>query len=93
VDALHHVIHQQQTADELWRVLRPGGRIVIEDMDIRFAAVKLVALVEKMALMRSHFLSAEGIQSLFNHHPDAQRSVQFDGFTTWVIVDKLANAG
>ncbi len=65
VDALHHVNHQQQTADELWRVLKPGGRIVIEEPDIRRWGVKLLALAEKIAMMRSHFLTPEGIASLF----------------------------
>ena len=51
VDALHHVNHQQQTADELWRVLKPGGRIVIEEPDIRIFGVKLLALAEKIAMM------------------------------------------
>ena len=31
VDALHHVNNHQKTAHELWRVLKSGGRIVIED--------------------------------------------------------------
>ena len=57
VDALHHVIHQGQTAREMYRVLKPGGRIVIEEPDIRKFGVKLIAVAEKLLLMRSHFLS------------------------------------
>ena len=55
VDALHHVLDQTRTARELLRVLEPGGRIIIEEPDIRFFGVKLIALVEKLLLMRSHF--------------------------------------
>ena len=29
VDALHHVSDQAQTARELWRIIKPGGRIVM----------------------------------------------------------------
>ena len=40
VDALHHVCDHQETAQELWRVVKPGGRIVIEEPDIDTAIVK-----------------------------------------------------
>lgn len=53
VDALYHMVNQRQAAQELWHVLKPSGRIIIEEPDIRIFAVKLVALVEKLALMRS----------------------------------------
>jgi len=61
VDAYHHLSDQQASLRELWRVLAPGGRLVIEEPDIRLFAVKLVALAEKLALMRSHFMRAEAI--------------------------------
>ena len=47
VDALHHVADQHQTAHELWRVIKPGGRIVIQEPDIHKFAVKLIAVAEK----------------------------------------------
>ena len=87
VDALHHVIDQAATARELWRVLKPGGRLVIEEPDIRTFSVKVVALVEKMALMRSHFLSPSQIASLF-HFPDASPRLEQEGNNAWVIIDK-----
>jgi ubiquinone/menaquinone biosynthesis C-methylase UbiE len=89
VDALHHVINQQRTADELWRILKPGGRLVIEEPNIGTAGVKLIAIMEKLALMRSHFLSPAQIGELFNAH-QAQASIQvhIDGAYGWVIVEK-----
>ncbi len=87
VDALHHVNHQQQTADELWRVLKPGGRIVIEEPDIRKFGVKLLALAEKIALMRSHFLAPEQIAQLFSS-PLASSRFENDGATAWIIIEK-----
>jgi ubiquinone/menaquinone biosynthesis C-methylase UbiE len=65
VDALHHVANQRQAADELWRVLAPGGRILIIEPDIRRFFVKLIAIGEKLLLMRSHFLTPEELRSLF----------------------------
>ncbi|MGC8857424.1 MAG: class I SAM-dependent methyltransferase [Anaerolineae bacterium] len=85
VDALHHVADQRKTADELWRVLQAGGRIVIEEPDIHNIWVKGIALVEKLLLMRSHFLAPERIAALF---PAAQVQVICTQATAWVIVEK-----
>ncbi len=87
VDALHHVADHQQTAEELWRVLRPGGRIVIEEPDVRSFGVKLMALAEKVTLMRSHFLAPEQIGMLFRLKC-ARVFVETDGPTAWVIIEK-----
>ncbi|MHB8088699.1 MAG: class I SAM-dependent methyltransferase [Anaerolineaceae bacterium] len=89
VDAFHHVCSQSQTVDELWRVLKPGGRIIIEEPDIRTFAVKLIALAEKLAFMRSHFLPPQQIANLFDSS-DAWVRVETGKFNAWVIVEKLA---
>ena len=87
VDALHHVFSQEETARHLWRLLAPGGRIVIEEPDVRTFAVKLVALAEKLALMRSHFLTPSKIASLFPYSNASLKIVQ-SGWNVWVIVAK-----
>ena len=89
VDALHHVCDQPQTAQELWRVLSPGGILVIEEPDLRTFSVKLVAIAEKLALMRSHFLSPPDIANLFDFpHAETQIKTESDGFNAWVIIRK-----
>jgi len=90
VDALHHVIDQQGTIDELWRVLSPGGVLVIEEPDVRVFGVKLIALGEKILLMRSHFLSPPRIAELFNTYGDAQVTIENDGPIAFVIATKTA---
>lgn len=92
IDALHHVCNQQQTADELWRTLQPGGRIVIEEPDVRTLPVKGIALAEKLALMRSHFLSPPRIASLFRY-PEARVQVEAKDYNAWVIIEKAPGAG
>ena len=87
VDALHHVADQAQTASELWRVIKPGGRIVIQEPDIRKFAVKLIAIAEKLALMRSHFLDGDAISSLFPFD-GADVEIHAEDFNVWVIVKK-----
>jgi ubiquinone/menaquinone biosynthesis C-methylase UbiE len=91
VDALHHVLDSRQTAAELWRVLKAGGKLVIEEPDIRTLAVKLVAVAEKLLLMRSHFLSASAIAGLFPG-PKAQTRIERDTHTVWVVIDKGGGA-
>ena len=90
VDALHHVCDQEKTASELWRVVKPGGRIVIEEPNFNRWMVKLVAWGEKVALMRSHFLTPQEIRSLFNQK-GATRSVVKEGHIAWVIIEKKGN--
>jgi demethylmenaquinone methyltransferase/2-methoxy-6-polyprenyl-1,4-benzoquinol methylase len=87
VDALHHVCDQVETAQELWRVLKPGGLLVIEEPDLRTLRVKLLAFAEKLALMRSHFLSPQQIMTLFDGDSARVRYEKL-GVICWVIVVK-----
>ncbi len=88
VDALHHVVHQEQTILELYRVLKPGGRLVIEEPDLNTLPVKAIALFEKIMLMRSHFLPPEHIARLFPS--GSQVTVERQDYIAWIIVEKGA---
>ncbi len=89
VDALHHVNNAERTLGELWRVLKPGGRLVVEEPDIRTLVVKLVAIAEKIAFMRSHFRSPARIAALIQDQ-SAQIRIVRDGYTSWVVATKAS---
>ena len=87
VDALHHVNNQVRTLEDLWRVVAPGGRLLIEEPDIRHFSVKLIAAAEKLALMRSRFLSGEQIAALLQAL-GAEPNIRRKDHTLWVMADK-----
>jgi hypothetical protein len=67
--------------------LAPGGLAVIEEPDIDQWAVKLVALAEKLALFRSHFVRAEDL-ALQLERLGAQTTIQRQPPNVWVIAEK-----
>jgi ubiquinone/menaquinone biosynthesis C-methylase UbiE len=87
VDAFHHLRDQAYAAKELMRVLAPGGRAVIEEPDITHPGVRLVALGERLLLMRSQFRVPQEIQRLFQACGGRVR-IERRAYTAWVIVEK-----
>ena len=52
--------------------------------------MKLLALAEKLASLRSHFLSPLRIAELF-HYPNVRVRGETGKFNAWVIVEKESN--
>jgi len=92
VDALHHFADQPAAIGELLRVLKPGGRLVIEEPDIARFAVKLMALAERLALMGSSFSAPIEICAMVVAHGVPARIERDGGFTAWVVAEKAAPA-
>jgi len=88
VDALHHFNDHHAAVGELIRVLATDGRLVIEEPDIKRFPVKVVALLEKLALMRSHFLPAERIRALVAAHGLEAEIGCLSDYATCIVVDK-----
>lgn len=92
VDAFHHVKEQRLTISELLRVLKPDGRLVIEEPDIRLAAVKLVALLEKALLMRSRFFKPDRMVGMIAACGGRATVVRESRFRVWLSVSKIRDA-
>ncbi|MDY0018830.1 MAG: class I SAM-dependent methyltransferase [Anaerolineae bacterium] len=87
VDSFHHFWDHERAARELLRVLMPGGRMVIEEPDIRRFPVKLIALMEQLALMRSRFYPPDALAELFICAGGTVRVLE-GGVTYWAVVEK-----
>ena len=88
VDALHHFCDQGQAIQDLIRVLKPGGRMVIEEPDITLFAVKIVAFLENFFRMQSRFLSSSEICRIVSQYGLNPGTEKTKNFRTWVVVDK-----
>jgi demethylmenaquinone methyltransferase/2-methoxy-6-polyprenyl-1,4-benzoquinol methylase len=90
VDAMHHFDHQQEVIKDLLRVLKPNGRLLIEEPDIRKFRAKMIWVMEKLLMMKSVFYTPEEIKAMV----EAQGGLAYfeeDGlFTAWVVVEKRA---
>ncbi len=86
-DAFHHFKNQARAVQELWRVLAPGGRIIVIEPDILKASIKGLAVFEKIILMRSHFYRAEAIASFFGD-PRARVTIIREALYAYTLVEK-----
>jgi demethylmenaquinone methyltransferase/2-methoxy-6-polyprenyl-1,4-benzoquinol methylase len=87
VDALHHFADQNQAIEELIRVLKPSGRMVIEEPDINRLPVKVIAILERLALMGSRFYSPRKIAALADRPGLLTRIEAGDKMNAWIVVD------
>lgn len=88
VDSLHHFRDQHRAMAEMLRVLEPGGRLVIKEPNLHRWQVKLIALLEKLTLMRSRFYYPTEICRMAQSHGACGSVVAQDPFMAWIIVNK-----
>jgi len=96
VDVLHHVVDASKVMAEFCRLLPApdqsesgrGGRLVIEEGNIERWPVKLVALAERLLLMRSRFFNSADMLRMLAAC-DVCAEVKHQDSTVWLIADKL----
>ena len=87
IDSFHHFRDHRRAAGELLRVLAPGGRLVVEEPDVRRFSVKLIALGETLTLMRSHFYPPNALMRFFDV-PGVRLTLHESNPNFWLVVDK-----
>ena len=91
MDAFHHFRNHQEAARELLRVVRPGGRLVVEEMNLERWQVKLIALGERLLLMGSRFYTPAALRQVFDGLGAKVTVRTNDTIAVWVVVDKTEN--
>lgn len=92
VDALHHVSDQYNTIQEIWRVTKDDGKVIIQEPDIGEWQVKIIAFLEKLLLMKSKFLFGDQITRLFPERGTSRRLIKEDLMIS-IIVEKQVMKG
>lgn len=88
VDALHHFRNQENAIRESLRVLKPGGKLAIEEPDIRQLIVRAVAFLEQLILMQSRFHTPLQIMEMIRDQGVTAHIENYYFFRAWIVADK-----
>ena len=89
VDTLHHIKEQKKGFEKILSVLKPGGIFILEEPDIRKLPVKFIAIMEKLLIMRSHFLKPEVINQWIDQNRFLVRYFEEENNYYFVIQKKI----
>ena len=88
VDAFHHFASRPAATRELWRVLAEGGRLVIEEPDIRRRAVRAIAFGEWLMRFGSVFWDPPRIAAAFSYLGAKTTVLPNEGYVSHIIIEK-----
>ncbi len=89
VDAFHHFASRPAATREIWRVLAPGGRLVVEEPDIRQRAVRAIAFGEWLLRFGSVFWDPPRIAAAFAYLGARTTVLPNEGYVARVLVEKV----
>jgi demethylmenaquinone methyltransferase/2-methoxy-6-polyprenyl-1,4-benzoquinol methylase len=88
VDAFHHFSDAEGALRELLRVLRPGGRLVVEEPDHRRAVVRAIGRAERLLGMTSHMRPPGAWAGLLEEAGFQVRVVEDGRFAVWIVGER-----
>jgi demethylmenaquinone methyltransferase/2-methoxy-6-polyprenyl-1,4-benzoquinol methylase len=95
VDAYHHFVDpspeyaQRMAGVELLRVLKCGGRLVLEEPNLRRWQARLIAVAERVLLMGSRFLSPESLVRRLEGEGARHVLSEEHGFSMNLVFEKM----
>jgi hypothetical protein len=69
-------------------VLKPGGRVVVEEFDANRTVVRMAAFAEKIALMRSRFFRPRDIRNMMRRCGLKAEIAARHRLAAWIVGDK-----
>lgn len=88
VDAFHHFSDAEGALGELFRVLHPGGRLVVEEPDHRRRMVRLIGRAERVLGMTSRMRPPEAWRRLLEEAGFRARVEEGGRFSAWIVGEK-----
>jgi ubiquinone/menaquinone biosynthesis C-methylase UbiE len=85
VDAFHHFADQQQAAREMLRVLRPAGRLVMREPDIRRWLVRSISRGERLLGLTSRMLAPAELAALLVQQGGEVLSIGESGLSFYLV--------
>lgn len=88
VDAFHHLPQPEVVAVEIARVLRPGGKLFIQDYDVARLPVRLLAFGERAMMSKGRFFRPQDLKALLASGRLTLVAETRDGLAYTVVVEK-----
>lgn len=88
IDAFHHFTEQPRTAQKINQILKPGGKIIIEEFNPQKFLGWLAAKIEKTITPKSNFLSPQILAGIFRNLGLKTELVNKNSTVYYLIVEK-----